>query len=153
MQERQFKDSRRQQRKEVKEELYCIYCKKKLPFHWRLQTNAKEVVMITKGNRNFSKRKHHLFSRFADGTFVPFGVIYDDLWNKIKLSGLDFEGKQQFHIRGDLPTSDTPSEIMTGRTSSAGSVAVLRQSGVYLLKPGYPGGSQNVILDSTFKRS
>jgi hypothetical protein len=56
--------------------------KKKLPFHWRLEPNAR--VIDSEANKiQFLKEKHHLFMGLLMGLLIPFGVIYtDDLWTQ-----------------------------------------------------------------------
>jgi hypothetical protein len=85
------------------------------------------------------------------GLLIPFGVIYTDdlLDTKIK-SRLTWR-KTTIPFIGDLPTSDTPSEIMKPekQTSSAEAWNHKNQSGVYVKSEGM---AKTIFLTSTFPK-
>jgi hypothetical protein len=55
--------------------------------------------MMRKGKVPISPKKNIIYL-VADGTLIPFGVIYTDDLLDTKLRGLDFEGKQRFRLLG-----------------------------------------------------
>jgi tyrosine-protein kinase Etk/Wzc len=133
VQERQFRVIARQQK--VKEELYLYLLQKREETAISLaatEPNARVVDAAKALKKPVSpKKNNHLFCSFFIGFIIPFGVINinDLLDNKIK-SRLDLEGKTKIPFIGDIPTSDSPFEIMNSnsRTSSAEALRIIRSN-------------------------
>jgi capsular exopolysaccharide synthesis family protein len=157
VQERQFRVIARQQK--VKEELYLYLLQKREETAISLaatEPNAR-VIDDAKGNKvPISPKKNIIYlAGLLMGLLIPFGVIYTDdlLDTKIK-SRLDFEGKTTIPFIGDLPTSDTPSEIMEAesRSSSAEALRIVRTNLEFMLSKVPEGMAKTVFLTSTFPK-
>lgn len=156
-QERQFRVIARQQK--VKEELYLYLLQKREETAISLaatEPNAR-VIDDAKGNKlPISPKKNIVYlAGLLMGLLIPFGIIYTDdlLDTKIK-SRLDLEGKTLIPFIGDLPTSDTPSEIMKpeSRTSSAEALRIIRTNLEFMLSKVPEGIAKTIFLTSTFPK-
>ena len=155
VQERQFRVIARQQK--VKEELYLYLLQKREETAISLaatEPNAR-VIDAAKGTKQpVSPKKNIIYlAGLLLGLLVPFGVIYtkDLLDTKIK-SRLDLEGKTLIPFIGDLPTSDSPSKIMSAnsRTSSAEALRIIRTNLEFLLSKVVDGMAKTIFITSTF---
>jgi tyrosine-protein kinase Etk/Wzc len=157
VQERQFRVIARQQK--VKEELYLYLLQKREETAISLsatEPNAR-VVDAAKGSKNpVAPKKNIIYlGALLLGILVPFGIIYlmDLLDTKIK-SRLDLEGKTLIPFIGDVPTSDTPSEIIKSesRTSSAEALRIIRTNLEFMLSKVPEGQAKTIFLTSTFPK-
>jgi tyrosine-protein kinase Etk/Wzc len=157
VQERQFRMIARQQK--VKEELYLYLLQKREETAISLaatEPNAR-VIDEAKGNKSpISPKKNIIYlAAMLMGLLIPFGVIYTDdlLDTKIK-SRLDLEGITMIPFIGDLPTSDTPSEIMKpeSRSSSAEALRIIRTNLEFMLSKVPEGMAKTIFLTSTFPK-
>lgn len=157
VQERQFRVIARQQK--VKEELYLYLLQKREETAISLaatEPNAR-VIDVAKANKiPVSPKKNIVYlAGLLMGLLIPFGIIYTDdlLDTKIK-SRLDLEGKTLIPFIGDLPTSDTPSEIMKpeSRTSSAEALRIVRTNLEFMLSKVPEGMAKTIFLTSTFPK-
>jgi tyrosine-protein kinase Etk/Wzc len=157
VQERQFRIIARQQK--VKEELYLYLLQKREETAILMaatEPNAR-VVDAAKGSKTpISPKKDVIYlSALLIGILVPFGIIYliGLLDTKIK-SRLDLEGKTLIPIIGDVPTSDTPSEIIKSesRTSSAEALRIIRTNLEFMISKVPEGQAKTIFLTSTFPK-
>jgi tyrosine-protein kinase Etk/Wzc len=157
VQERQFRVIARQQK--VKEELYLYLLQKREETAISLaatEPNAR-VVDDAKGNKiPISPKKNIIYlAGLLMGLLIPFGIIYTDdlLDTKIK-SRLDLSGKTLIPFIGDLPTSDTPSEIMKpeSRTSTAEALRIVRTNLEFMLSKVPEAMAKTIFLTSTFPK-
>ena len=156
-QERMFRVIARQQK--VKEELYLYLLQKNEETAIALAATepSARVIDAAKGNNvPVSPKKNSIYlGAFLIGLLIPFGVIYlkDLLDTKIK-SRLDIEGKIQIPFIGDVPTSDTPNEIMQAdsRTSSAEALRIIRTNLDFMLSKVPEGIAKTIFLTSTFPK-
>ena len=157
VQERQFRVIARQQK--VKEELYLYLLQKREETAISLaatEPNAR-VIDVAKANKiPVSPKKNIIYlAGLLLGLLVPFGIIYTDdlLDTKIK-SRLDLEGKTLIPFIGDVPTSDSPSEIIQSgsRTSSAEALRIIRTNLEFMLTKVPDGLAKTIFLTSTFPR-
>ena len=157
VQERQFRVIARQQK--VKEELYLYLLQKREETAISLaatEPNAR-VIDVAKGDKNpISPKKNIIYlAGLLLGLLIPFGVIYTDdlLDTKIK-SRLDLDGKTLIPFIGDLPTSESPSEIMKSesRTSSAEALRIIRTNLEFMLNKAEEGLAKTIFLTSTFPK-
>jgi tyrosine-protein kinase Etk/Wzc len=157
VQERQFRVIARQQK--VKEELYLYLLQKREETAISLaatEPNAR-VIDVAKANKiAVSPKKNIIYlAALLMGLLIPFGIIYTDdlLDTKIK-SKLDLEGKTLIPFIGDLPTSDTPSEIMKteSRSSSAEALRIIRTNLEFMLSKVPEGMAKTIFLTSTFPK-
>ncbi|WP_369753146.1 GumC family protein [Flavobacterium sp. WC2409] len=155
VQERQFRVIARQQK--VKEELYLYLLQKREETAISMsatEPNAR-VIDVAKANKKpVSPNKKIIYlAGLILGLLVPFGVIYTDdlLDTKIK-SRLDLEGKTLIPFIGDVPTSDSPSEIIQSgsRTSSAEALRIIRTNLEFMFTKVPDGEAKTVFLTSTF---
>lgn len=155
VQERQFRVIARQQK--VKEELYLYLLQKREETAISLsatEPNAR-VIDAAKGSKlPVSPKKNIIYlAGLLLGLLVPFGIIYtkDLLDTKIK-SRLDLDGKTLIPFIGDLPTSDSPSEIMkaNSRTSSAEALRIIRTNLEFMLSKVPDGMAKTIFVTSTF---
>jgi len=157
VQERQFRVIARQQK--VKEELYLYLLQKREETAISLaatEPNAR-VIDEAKGNKSpVAPKKNIIYlAALLMGILVPFGVIYaDDLLDTKIKSRLDLEGNTMIPFIGDLPTSDTPSEIMRpeSRTSSAEALRIVRTNLEFMLSKVPEGMAKTIFLTSTFPK-
>lgn len=157
VQERQFRVIARQQK--VKEELYLYLLQKREETAILLaatEPNAR-VVDAAKGSKApVSPKKNIIYlGALLLGILVPFGIIYliDLLDTKIK-SRLDLEGRTQIPFIGDVPTSDTPSELIKSesRTSSAEALRIIRTNLEFMVSKVPDGQAKTIFLTSTFPK-
>ncbi len=156
-QERQFRVIARQQK--VKEELYLYLLQKREETAISLaatEPNAR-VVDTAKANKiPVSPKKNIVYlAGLLLGLLIPFGIIYTDdlLDTKIK-SRLDLEGKTMIPFIGDVPTSDSPSQIIGSgsRTSSAEALRIIRTNLEFMLIKVPDGIAKTIFLTSTFPK-
>ncbi|MFV8465665.1 GumC family protein [Flavobacterium sp. LB1P62] len=157
VQERKFRMIARQQK--VKEELYLYLLQKREETAISLsatEPNAR-VIDAAKGSKIpvAPKRSIIYFVALLLGILVPFAIIYfiDLLDTKIK-SRLDLDGKTQIPFIGDVPTSDSPSEIIRSesRTSSAEALRIIRTNLEFMLGKVPDGQAKTIFLTSTFPK-
>ncbi|RKS13317.1 tyrosine-protein kinase [Flavobacterium sp. 120] len=157
VQERQFRVIARQQK--VKEELYLYLLQKREESAISLsatEPNAR-VVDAARGNKfPIAPKKNMIYlSSLLLGLLIPFGFIYivDLLDTKIK-SRLDLEGKTNIPFIGDVPTSDSPSQIIGSgsRTSSAEALRIIRTNMEFMLTKVPDGIAKTIFLTSTFPK-
>ncbi|RBN49489.1 GumC family protein [Flavobacterium psychrolimnae] len=157
VQERQFRVIARQQK--VKEELYLYLLQKREETAILLaatEPNAR-VVDAAKGSKApVSPKKSIIYlGALLLGLLVPFGIVYliDLLDTKIK-SRLDLEGKTLIPFIGDVPTSDTPSELIQSesRSSSAEALRIIRTNLEFMVSKVPDGQAKTIFLTSTFPR-
>ena len=157
VQERQFRVIARQQK--VKEELYLYLLQKREEtaiFLAATEPNAR-VVDVAKGSMSpVAPKKNIIYlGALLLGILVPFGIIYlmDLLDTKIK-SRLDLEGKTLIPFIGDVPTSDTPSELIQSesRTSSAEALRIIRTNLEFMVSKVPEGQAKTIFLTSTFPK-
>jgi tyrosine-protein kinase Etk/Wzc len=156
-QERQFRVIARQQK--VKEELYLYLLQKREETAISLaatEPNAR-VVDTAKANKTpVSPKKNIVYlAGLLLGLLIPFGIIYTDdlLDTKIK-SRMDLDGKTLIPFIGDVPTSDSPSEIIQSesRTSSAEALRIIRTNLEFMLSKAEDGHAKTIFLTSTFPK-
>lgn len=157
VQERQFRVIARQQK--VKEELYLYLLQKREETAILLaatEPNAR-VVDAAKGSKApVAPKKNIIYlGALLLGLLVPFGIIYlmDLLDTKIK-SRLDLEGKTLIPFIGDVPTSDTPSELIQSesRSSSAEALRIIRTNLEFMVSKVPEGQAKTIFLTSTFPK-
>ena len=157
VQERQFRVIARQQK--VKEELYLYLLQKREETAISLaatEPNAR-VIDVAKANKMpvSPKRAIVYLAGLLLGLLVPFGIIYteDLLDTKIK-SRLDLEGKTAVPFIGDVPTSDTPNELIQSgsRTSSAEALRIVRTNLEFMLAKVTEGQAKTIFVTSTFPK-
>ncbi|TDE04777.1 GumC family protein [Flavobacterium sandaracinum] len=157
VQERQFRVIARQQK--VKEELYLYLLQKReeTAIAMAATESVARVVDAAKGSDiPVAPKKNIIYlGALLLGILIPFGVIYvlDLLDTKIK-SRLDLEGKTLIPFIGDVPTSDTPSEIIKSesRTSSAEALRIIRTNLEFMLSKVPDGQAKTIFLTSTFPK-
>ncbi|KAB1155795.1 GumC family protein [Flavobacterium luteum] len=154
VQERQFRVIARQQK--VKEELYLYLLQKREETAISLsatEPNARVVDLAKALKEPVSPKKNVIyFAAFLLGLFIPFAVIYvnDLLDNKIK-SRLDLEGKTNIPFIGDIPTSDSPLEIMRpdSRSSSAEALRIIRSNLDFMVNKDAENSAKTIFVTST----
>ncbi|KIA85284.1 polysaccharide biosynthesis tyrosine autokinase [Flavobacterium sp. AED] len=157
VQERQFRVIARQQK--VKEELYLYLLQKREETAISLsatEPNARVIDAAKAEKKPVSPKKNIIYlAGLLLGLLVPFGIIYTDdlLDTKIK-SRLDLEGKTLIPFIGDVPTSDSPSEIIKSesRTSSAEALRIIRTNLEFMLSKVPDGHAKTIFLTSTFPK-
>ncbi|MFV5685823.1 GumC family protein [Flavobacterium sp. GB2R13] len=157
VQERQFRVIARQQK--VKEELYLYLLQKREETAISLsatEPNARVIDAAKAEKKPISPKKSIIYlAGLLLGLLVPFGIIYTDdlLDTKIK-SRLDLEGKTLIPFIGDVPTSDSPSEIIKSesRTSSAEALRIIRTNLEFMLSKVPDGLAKTIFLTSTFPK-
>ncbi|MBC5864235.1 polysaccharide biosynthesis tyrosine autokinase [Flavobacterium sp. K77] len=156
-QERQFRVIARQQK--VKEELYLYLLQKREETAIALAATESiaRVVDSAKGSYTpISPKKSIIYlGALLLGLLIPFAIIYllDLLDTKIK-SRLDLEGKSPIPFIGDVPSSDSPSEIIKSesRTSSAEALRIIRTNLEFMLTKVPEGIAKTIFLTSTFPK-
>jgi tyrosine-protein kinase Etk/Wzc len=154
-QERQFRAIARQQK--VKEELYLYLLQKREETAISLsatEPNAKVIDAAKASKSPVSPKKNIIYlAALLLGLLIPFGIIYlmDLLDTKIK-SRLDLEGKTPIPFIGDVPTSESPQDIIKSesRTSSAEALRIIRTNLDFMLTKVPDGTAQTIFLTSTF---
>jgi len=157
VQERQFRVIARQQ--QVKEALYLYLLQKREETAISLsaaEPNINVIDMAKTGETPiFPKTNMIYFAGLLLGLLVPFGIIYTDdlLDTKIK-SRLDVEGKINIPFIGDVPTSDSPSKIITSdnKTSSAEALRIIRTNLDFMLSKVPDGTAKTIFVTSTFAK-
>lgn len=155
VQERQFRVIARQQK--VKEELYLYLLQKREETAISLsatEPNARVIDSAKALKIPVSPKKNIIYlAALLLGLLIPFGVIYvlDLLDTKIK-SRLDLEGNTKIPFIGDVPTSDSPNEIIKSesRTSSAEALRIVRTNLGFMLRNVKEGDAKTIFLTSTF---
>ncbi|RTY86002.1 GumC family protein [Flavobacterium sp. RSP15] len=157
VQERQFRVIARQQK--VKEELYLYLLQKREEtaiFLSATEDNARVIDAAKGSDIPVAPKKNIIYlGAFLMGILIPFGIIYlmDLLDTKIK-SRLDLEGKTMIPFIGDVPTSDTPSEIIISesRTSSAEALRIIRTNLEFMVSKVPEDQAKTIFLTSTFPK-
>lgn len=157
VQERQFRVIARQQK--VKEELYLYLLQKREETAISLsatEPNARVIDTAKAGKMAISPKKNIIYlGALLLGMLIPFGIIYTDdlLDTKIK-SRMDLDGKTLIPFIGDVPTSDSPSEIIKSesRTSSAEALRIIRTNLEFMLSKAEEGHAKTIFLTSTFPK-
>ena len=155
VQERQFRVIARQQK--VKEELYLYLLQKREETAISLaatEPNARVVDAAKALKKPVSPKRTIIYlAAFLLGFIIPFGVINisDLLDNKIK-SRLDLEGKTKIPFIGDIPTSDSPFEIMNSnsRTSSAEALRIIRSNLEFMVNKDNENQAKKFFVTSSF---
>jgi capsular exopolysaccharide synthesis family protein len=157
VQERQFRVIARQQK--VKEELYLYLLQKREETAISLsatEPNARVIDTAKAGKLPISPKKNIIYlGALLLGLLIPFGIIYTDdlLDTKIK-SRMDLDGKTLIPFIGDVPTSDSPSEVIKSesRTSSAEALRIIRTNLEFMLSKAEEGLAKTIFLTSTFPK-
>nr|WP_315199420.1 polysaccharide biosynthesis tyrosine autokinase [uncultured Flavobacterium sp.] len=157
VQEHQFRIIARQQK--VKEELYLYLLQKREETAISLAATEPNARVIDAGKAEkipVSPKKNIVYlAALLLGLLIPFGVIYiiDLLDTKIK-SRLDLEGKTMIPFIGDVPTSDSPSDIIKSesRTSSAEALRIIRTNLEFILSKADENVAKTIFLTSTFPK-
>ena len=155
VQERQFRVIARQQK--VKEELYLYLLQKREETAIALAAteDLARVIDAAKGSLTpvAPKKNNIYFAALLLGLLIPLAVIYvrNLLDTKIN-SRLDLEGKTVIPFIGDVPTSDSPAEVMRpeSRTSTAEALRIIRTNLEFLLTKVSEGKAKTIFLTSTF---
>lgn len=154
VQERQFRVIARQQK--VKEELYLYLLQKREETAITLaatQPNARVIDDAKASKSPVSPKKNIIYlAAFLLGLLIPIGVLYlkEMLNTKIK-NHSDLEGKTQIPFVGDMPSSDSPQQIIEAgtRTSSAEALRIIRTNLDFMLNGVPDGKSKTILLTST----
>lgn len=155
VQERQFRVIARQQK--VKEELYLYLLQKREEAAISLSATEPNSRVIDAGKGSeipVAPKKNIIYlAALLLGLVVPFGIIYlmDLLDTKIK-SRLDLEGKTLIPFIGDVPKSDSPTEIIKSesRSSSAEALRIIRTNLEFMLNKVPEDRAKTIFLTSTF---
>ncbi|PJR03965.1 GumC family protein [Avrilella dinanensis] len=153
-QEREFRIIDRQQK--VKEALYLYLLQKREETNITMaatELNAKVIDVAIPVTKAVSPKKMIiLLAAVILGLLIPFIVIYviNLLDTKIK-TRLDIEGKTPIPFLGDVPTSETPNELIdiNSRSSSAEAMRIVRTNLEFMLHK-QEGKSKTIFLTSTF---
>ncbi|MBG6109873.1 capsular exopolysaccharide synthesis family protein [Flavobacterium sp. CG_9.10] len=156
-QERQFRVIARQQK--VKEELYLYLLQKREETAISLAATEPNARVIDAGKAikvPISPKKNIVYlAALLLGLLIPFGVIYaDDLLDTKIKSRLDLEGKTLIPFIGDVPTSDSPMEIIKSesRTSTAEALRIIRTNLEFVLSKADENKAKTIFLTSTFPK-
>jgi tyrosine-protein kinase Etk/Wzc len=157
LQERQLRVISRQQ--EVKEQLYLYLLQKREEAAIAMAATEPNVRLIDLAEGDMiavSPNKRILYlAALLLGLLVPFGIIYtyDLLDTKIK-SQLDLEGKTLIPFIGDLPTSETPYEIIKpeSRSSSAEALRIIRTNLEFMVNTVPEAKAKTIFVTSTFPK-
>jgi tyrosine-protein kinase Etk/Wzc len=157
VQEHQFRIIARQQK--VKEELYLYLLQKREETAISLAATEPNARVIDAGKAlkiPVSPKKNIVYLvALLLGLLIPFGIMYviDLLDTKIK-SRLDLEGKTMIPFVGDVPSSDSPSEIIKSesRTSSAEALRIIRTNLEFILSKADENSAKTIFLTSTFPK-
>ena len=155
VQERQFRVIARQQK--VKEELYLYLLQKREETAIAMAATEAVARVIDEAKASelpVSPKKSIIYlAALLMGVLVPFGIIYlmDLLDTKIK-SRLDLEGKTLIPFIGDVPKSDSPTEIIKSesRSSSAEALRIIRTNLEFMLNKVPEDRAKTIFLTSTF---
>ena len=157
VQEHQFRIIARQQK--VKEELYLYLLQKREETAISLAATEPNARVIDAGKAEkipVSPKKNIVYLvALLLGLLIPFGIIYviNLLDTKIK-SRLDLEGRTMIPFVGDVPSSDSPSEIIKSesRTSSAEALRIIRTNLEFILSKADENSAKTIFLTSTFPK-
>ncbi|HLW62224.1 MAG TPA: polysaccharide biosynthesis tyrosine autokinase [Flavobacterium sp.] len=152
--EREFRIIDRQQK--VKEALYLYLLQKREETNITMaatELNAKVIDVAIPSTKAVSPKKPIiLLAALILGLLIPFVVIYliNLLDTKIK-TRLDIEGKTPIPFIGDIPSSETPGQLIAtnSRTSSAEAIRIIRTNLEFMLHH-QEGKSKTIFLTSTF---
>ena len=155
VQERQFRVIARQQK--VKEELYLYLLQKREETAIAMAATEAVARVVDEAKASelpVSPKKSIIYlAALLVGVLVPFGIIYlmDLLDTKIK-SRLDLEGKTLIPFIGDVPKSDSPTEIIKSesRSSSAEALRIIRTNLEFMLNKVPEDRAKTIFLTSTF---
>ena len=155
VQERQFRVIARQQK--VKEELYLYLLQKREETAIAMAATEAIARVVDEAKASelpVSPKKSIIYlAALLVGVLVPFGIIYlmDLLDTKIK-SRLDLEGKTLIPFIGDVPKSDSPTEIIKSesRSSSAEALRIIRTNLEFMLNKVPEDRAKTIFLTSTF---
>lgn len=157
VQERQFRAIARQQK--VKEELYLYLLQKREETAISLSATEPNARVIDRAKADdiavAPKEKIVYLAGLLLGLLIPFGVIYvDDLLDTKIKSRLDLDGKTTIPFIGDVPTSDTPNELVKSdsRTSFAEAIRIIRTNLEFMLNKVPEGTAKTLFLTSTFPK-
>ncbi len=153
-QEREFRIIDRQQK--VKEALYLYLLEKREETNISMaatELNAKIIDKAIPVSGAVSPKKSIIMlAGLVIGLIIPFVIIYliNLLDTKIK-SRLDIEGKTPIPFLGDVPSSDTPNQLIdiNSRSSSAEAIRIIRTNLEFMLHK-QEGKSKTIFLTSTF---
>ena len=153
-QEREFRIIDRQQK--VKEALYLYLLQKREETNISMaatELNAKVIDKAVSASKAVSPKKPIIMlAGLIIGLIIPFVVIYliNLLDTKIK-SRLDIEGKTPIPFLGDVPSSDTPNQLIdiNSRSSSAEAIRIIRTNLEFMLHK-QESKSRTIFLTSTF---
>ncbi|TRX40123.1 GumC family protein [Flavobacterium restrictum] len=155
VQERQFRVIARQQK--VKEELYLYLLQKREETAISLsatEPNARVIDAARASTIPVAPKKNIVYlAAFLLGLLVPFGFIYvDDLLDTKIKSRLDLEGRTNIPFIGDVPTSETPTEIIKSenRTSTAEALRIIRTNLEFMINQVDESLAKTFFVTSTF---
>ena len=155
-QERQFRVIERQQK--VKEELYLYLLQKREETALALSStepNAKVIDAALSTGRVSTRPRIFYLAGLLIGLLIPVGIIFlaDFLDTKIK-SRLDLEGMSPIPFIGDVPTSESPLELIKAesRSSSAEALRIIRTNLEFMLSKVPDGQAKTIFLTSTFPK-
>lgn len=154
-QERQFRVIARQQK--VKEELYLYLLQKREETAIALSTTEANARVIDRARANpiavAPKSSVIYLAALLFGLLVPFGVIYlKELLDTKITSRLDLDKLSTIPFIGDVPTSDSPGELMhaDSRSSSAEALRIIRTNLEFMFTKVPEGTAKTLFLTSTF---
>ncbi|MGL2995201.1 GumC family protein [Flavobacterium sp. TSSA_36] len=154
-QERQFRVIARQQK--VKEELYLYLLQKREETAIALSATEANARVVDKARANpiaVSPKGNVIYlAAFLLGLLVPFGVIYlKELLDTKITSRLDLDKLSTIPFIGDVPTSDSPGELMhaDSRSSSAEALRIIRTNLEFMFTKVPEGTAKTLFLTSTF---
>jgi tyrosine-protein kinase Etk/Wzc len=157
LQERQLRVISRQQ--EVKEQLYLYLLQKREESAIAMAATEPNVRLIdlAEGNMTAVSPKERILylAALLLGLLVPFGTIYTyDLFDTKIKSQLDLEGKTPIPFIGDLPTSNSPSEIIKpeSRSSTAEALRIVRTNLEFMLNLVPEAKAKTIFITSTFPK-
>jgi tyrosine-protein kinase Etk/Wzc len=154
VQENQYRVLARQQK--VKEELYLYLLQKREETAISLAAtvpNARVIDTAKTSKTPISPKRSLIYcGAILLGLLIPFLVIYITslLDTKIK-SRIDLEGKTKIPFIGDIPTSDSPFEIMkpNSRTSSAEALRIIRSNLDFMVNKETGNHAKTIFVTST----
>jgi capsular exopolysaccharide synthesis family protein len=152
--ERESRELGRQQ--QIKETLYLYLLQKREETAISLavtEPNAKVIDSAMALNNPVSPKRNIIFlAALLIGLLIPFAIIYlmDLLDTKVK-SHFDFEGKVSIPFLGDIPASDSPTEIInsTSRSVSAEAMRIVRTNLDFMLSGVPENVAKTIFLTST----
>ncbi|OOV29949.1 tyrosine protein kinase [Flavobacterium sp. LM5] len=154
-QERQFRVIARQQK--VKEELYLYLLQKREETAIALSATEANARVVDAARANpvaVSPKSNIIYlAALLLGVLVPFGVIYlRELLDTKITSRLDLDKLSTIPFIGDVPTSDSPGELMNSdsRSSSAEALRIIRTNLEFMFTKVPEGTAKTLFLTSTF---